>query len=146
MFSYDLSPFYGGNGGEFFEDDLTGVSQLVGVNIYAGNWINAQQAVWFMVDGSTRAGAWRGNPGDGEQSGFVLQPGEFITQVRCTWGDFVHTLSVTTSLNKVYGPFGQEEGPEWSTITAPVYGFAGRSGNYLDAVAFYTLARSGVQN
>lgn len=37
MFSYDLSPFYGGNGGEFFEDDLTGVSQLVGVNIYAGN-------------------------------------------------------------------------------------------------------------
>ena len=76
--------------------------------------------------------------GGGDQQSFNLAPGEFIVHIDGRSGEYVDQLKFSTNLGNVHGPYGGGGGDPFSLSNLHVGGFFGQSGEYLDAVGFFT--------
>lgn len=137
--AYAPSTQYGGGGGDVFSDDLTQSCRVQQVNIQAGDFIDAIQMEYVTPSGQVIIGPLHGGPG-GNAVSFELAPNEQIVAISGSAGDFVDSLKFTTSLGKVWGPYGGSGGAPFSINGANVGGIFGRSGQFLDAIGFYSPA------
>lgn len=135
--AYKRSAQYGGQGGNAFSDDLTETQALVSIIVRHGTYVDAIQASWELVDGTTRQGTQHGGNG-GTPETIELQSGEYITRVAGRSGTYVDQLTFQTNLGNSYGPYGGNGGATFEIPRLPqVGGFFGRSGSYLDAVGVF---------
>jgi len=133
---YTPSQIFGGSGGGVFSDDLTQTSQLVGLNIWSGDYVDAIQATWSKPGGGTIIGTKQGG-GGGSLSIITFKTGEYITRVDGRSGDWTDQLKFTTNLGNVYGPYGGNGGGAYTLKNLQVGGFLGRSGQFLDAFGVF---------
>ena len=127
----------GGDGGDAFQDDLAEVSRLIGLNIRAGEYVDALQCIWSTPAGSTVSGTQHGG-GGGSLNQILLSNNEYIVRVDGRSGIYIDQLTFTTNLENVFGPFGGDGGDPFSLPNLSVGGFFGRSGDLLDAVGVFT--------
>ena len=127
----------GGGGGDAFQDDLTEVCRLIGLNIRAGEYVDALQCIWSTPAGSTVSGTQHGG-GGGSLNQISLDMNEYIVRVDGRSGIYIDQLTFTTNVGRKIGPFGGGGGDPFSLPNLNVGGFFGQSGDLLDAVGVFT--------
>jgi jacalin-like lectin domain-containing protein len=137
--AYAPTPEYGGGGGNTFSDDITQSCRVQQVNIQSGDYVDAIQMEYVTPAGTVITGPLHGGPG-GTAVSFELAPNEQIVTISGSSGDFVDSLTFTTSLGNVWGPYGGSGGAPFSITGVNVGGIFGRSGQFLDAIGFYSPA------
>jgi hypothetical protein len=146
---------WGGNGGSAFSFAPNGDEFLKGVQIvksaqFPGVGIAALRALFRSAStGAERWTAWAGNTANGCANGtcttegaFILNPGEFFTDIRGNSGDTVYQLEFATSTGRSYGPFGVTFAGrtfDFQTrihggLKRKILGLSGRSGQLLDRI------------
>ena len=130
----------GGGGGNPFQDDLTEVCRLTGLNIRSGEYIDALQCIWSTPSGGTVTGTQNGGDG-GTLSSFSLGAKEYIVTISGRTGRYVDQLTFTTNLGNVFGPFGGDGGDSFTLPDLNVGGFFGQSGDLLDAIGVFTAGQ-----
>jgi hypothetical protein len=136
----------GGRGGsEFADRDIPSGASIVEVNVWAGERIDAVQMVYMLPDGRSQEGARHGGTG-GNAVTFRLDPDEYITGISGRSGEMVDSLRIITN-KRTSQVFGGRGGDRDFRIDIPrgnlAVGFAGRSGNLIDAIGLtYTAAAS----
>lgn len=123
----------GGTGGQPFDDAVPvpqpGLpTQLV---FRSGSYIDSLQ---FSYDNGVSLK--HGGNGGQQQTTWNLVACEIVTNINGKYGSYVDSMSIST--NKRKGQFGGSGGDAPYNYTAPpnfaIVGFAGRSGNYIDAI------------
>ena len=139
--AYASTTKFGGTGGDPFQDDLTQVCRLAGINIRSGKRIDQIQAVWEYPDGTRVNGPAHGGTG-GAAATITLKPGDTIVRVDLRSGEKVDQLTFYTNTGTKFGPYGGEGGsPKSLTGLVAVTGFVGRSGEEVDQIGFWTPAK-----
>jgi Jacalin-like lectin domain len=128
---------HGGQGGAAFSDDLTQTCRLAEVNIRHGSKVDAIQAVYTTPSRATITGPMHGGDG-GSLSNFKLENDEYITRIEGRFGGRTDALRFTTNKGRSFGPYGGDGGAAYVVEGVQVRGFLGRSGDQLDAIAFFT--------
>jgi len=134
----------GGPGGAFFDDAILGRAGIIEfpiktIVVHCGSYIDAIVVTYF-----NDFQAWHGGYGGNVQNPLNLGPGEFITTIWGTSGDYLNQISFTTNLNNSTGLLGGNPGPNFFDISFPdddyyICGFWGRNGSYVDALGAYLL-------
>ena len=136
----ETSPAWGGNGGIPFQDvtaaAVTDLETLTQVQINGGDWVDHLKCTY-----STRPPVTLQHGLDGGiDSGLLnLQPGEFITSISGSFGEYVNQLNLTTLRQTPWtwppSPRSAPNSFSWSVPpSSALLGFQGRSGKYLDQV------------
>ncbi len=143
----DFGPV-GGTGGKPF-DDIPPSSQMEigGVLIRSGSYLDQLQLIYRdPSSGQLVLGQAHGGNG-GQPSGFVLNPGEYLTGVSGRTGSYVDSITFQTSQGRTFGRFGGGGGGTDYQLPAPtqanleLFGFYGRSGAYVDSIGCHTRQR-----
>ena len=127
----------GGRGGRAFSDSqIPADARVTEVRIQAGDRVDSVQMVYALSDGRTVAGPLHGGSG-GRPNVFTLDSDEYITGISGRYGDNIDSMRIQT--NKRTTPlYGGRGGDRDFRIDVPgghqAVGFAGRAGDYLDAV------------
>jgi hypothetical protein len=143
----------GGAGGTAFVDppQLEG-ARIVAVLVHVGATVYSVQTIYESQDKKRAASPRRGGPG-GLARLFVLEPDEHIVAVSGRYGERLHSIRFHTN-KRVSPEYGTAAGTPYRVDAQPgqtVIGFAGRAGQYLDAVGLAialpdtTPARAGVR-
>jgi hypothetical protein len=154
-FGQDLSTtrIVGGRGGSEFSDaELPAEARVLEVRVYSGKYVDAIQMVYILPDGRVLESARHGGSG-GSRNSFRLDSDEYITGISVRYGEFLDSIRIHTN-KKTSQAFGGSGGGDAYRIDVPAgtqgVGFAGRSGEYMDAVGLtYTplwLRPSGTTN
>ena len=132
---------FGGPGGSAFQDDLTQVCRLVGINVRSGEYVDMLQAVWQYPNGATVNGQQHGG-GGGSPTSIHLQPGERIVRVDLRSGIYVDQITFFTDQGRQYGPYGGNGGePHTLSNLENVTGFVGRAAQFVDQIGFWIPAK-----
>ncbi len=127
----------GGRGGRAFSDSQAPAdARVTEVRIQSGDRVAAVQFVYALADGRSVTGPLHGGSG-GRASVFRLDSDEYITGISGRYGDNIDSIRIQT--NKRTSPlYGGRGGDRDYRIDVPggnqAVGFAGRSGDYLDAI------------
>ncbi len=136
---------YGGNGGyPFSAQDMPAGARIAEIRVSAGDRIESVQTVYVSADGRTVEGARHGGSA-GRQRVFRLDPDEYVTGITGRYDTVVHSLQIRT--NKKTSPlYGGPGGDSYFQVQVPAgsraVGFAGRSGDQLDAIGLASAATS----
>ena len=129
-----VSPYgspHGGEGGDAFRDTPPYSSQVVGLYIRYGDFVDAIKMLYNNVDLPKHGG-----DGGGETT-ITFEPGEYITAIYGRSGAFLDSLTIETNIGRRFGPFGGLGGDPFE-VRAPagyeIAGFFGRAGVYVDAI------------
>jgi hypothetical protein len=126
----------GGGGSPFSDRDASPDARLAEIRVYAGDRVDAVQAVYVLDDGRTIEGPRHGG-GGGVVSVFRLDRGEVVTGLSGRHGDVIDSLRIHTN-RRSSELFGGGGGSRDYRVEVPAgaeaTGFAGRAGRYLDAV------------
>jgi len=127
----------GGRGGsEFSADEIAAGARVIEVRVFAGDRIDAIQAVYSLSDGRIVEGARRGGRG-GRGEKFRLDSDEYIVGLSGRCGDQIDSLRIHTN-KRTSQVFGGSGGSRDFQIDVPsgsqAVGFVGRSGRHLDAI------------
>lgn len=127
----------GAGGGQDFLEKAPNNASLVGVTVYANNWVHGIQAIYRMPNGKIALGAIHGSRG-GRTDTFTLKPGEHLTGIIVRNVQYIDSIRFQTNkgLSK---PFG---GPNDTAVEVAValpggavtVGVTGRAGEYLHAI------------
>ena len=139
MSVYKKSNEFGGDGGDAFSDDLTQSCRLTRVRIQHGKYVDGIQMSYVTPSGATVDSPYHGGSG-GDPAEFSLAANEYIVRVEGRSDKFVDQLTFITSLGNRHGPYGRDGGEAFEVSNLQVGGFFGRSGRYLDAIGFFTVA------
>jgi jacalin-like lectin domain-containing protein len=138
------SPTYptGAGGGDPFDDTTLSSTPIVGIQsliIRSGRYVDSIQATYLLADGTVLTAPAHGGSG-GNPSRINLAAGETIIGISGRAGTLLDQISITTrnvaGTSKIYGPYGGGGGNDF-VLDGVVTGFMGRSGEYVDALAFY---------
>ena len=127
----------GGRGGSAFLDrDVPPGAGIAEVRVQSGDRIDGIQAVYVLPDGRYVEGERHG--GSGGQSGvFRLDSDEYITGLSGRCGDHIDSMVIHTN-KRTSQMFGGRGGQSDFRIDIPpgtqAVGFAGRAGDYVDAI------------
>jgi len=127
----------GGSGGSVFVDgDIPEGAEILEVRVHAGDFVDSVQMIYTLRDGRTQEAARHGGNG-GRTASFRLEQGEYIVGLSGRCGTYVDSFQIHTNrrTSQVFGGRGGERDfridvPDGNRAT----GFAGRSGEYLDAI------------
>jgi len=127
----------GGGGGSGFSDrDVQAGARISGVRVRAAEWIDSIQALYTLQDGNLVEGPRHGGSG-GSENVFRLDQDEYIIGLSGRYGDHIDSLRIHTN-KRISQLFGGRGGDREYRIEVPVrnqaVGFAGRAGDYLDAI------------
>ncbi|MFZ6694016.1 jacalin-like lectin [Undibacterium sp. SXout20W] len=122
--------------GTAFSDAVTTGKPLTGVVIRSGWWLDSIQGV-TSAGSLTAHGGTGGNP-----ASFTVPAGQYLVRIYGISGDSaIAKISFVTNTGQVFGPYGLDQGQSTNTsfdYTVPtgnkIYGFAGSSGQYLNAI------------
>jgi hypothetical protein len=133
----DQTPIAGGGGGSAFSDREIPPGARVGeVRVQSGDRVDAVQVVYLLPDGRLLEGARHGGVGGGDRI-FRLDADEYIIGLSGRYGDNIDSLIIRTN-KRTSQLFGGRGGDRDYRIDVPAgyqaVGFAGRSGDYLDAI------------
>ena len=134
---YQQTRLYGGSGGApFSAQDLPSGARIAEIRISATDRIESVQTVYVLTDGRTVQGTRYGGSG-GRQRIFRLDADEYITAISGRYDSFVYSLQIQT--NKKTSPlYGGPGGNSAFQTAVPsgtrAVGFAGRSGDLVDAI------------
>ena len=141
------SNFYGGPGGNFF-DDRNGCHTIVGIvgmriRATEDRAVNSIQVTYRLRDGSNYTAPMHGQTGGTEYS-FTLADGENLIRME---GEFnqgittgvVDSLTFYSNMNNVYGPYGTTCQTQFSFTATEFIAFFGRAGSYIDAIGVYYI-------
>ncbi|KAI4969966.1 hypothetical protein ZWY2020_000880 [Hordeum vulgare] len=135
----------GGGGGTNRDMDVRAVNRIVRVLVRHGYAIDAISCQYERDGVQEQTEDWGGT--GGALSEIRLGPDEYLTGVKGHIGSFMFvtclkSLTLVSNLRS-YGPFGKEDGMEF-TLSAPpggrIIGFHGRSWWLLDAIGIYVKA------
>ncbi|XP_020101270.1 salt stress-induced protein-like isoform X3 [Ananas comosus] len=135
--------YFGGDGGN--HHDINGYPTRVTKIVIRSSDVIDSLAYEYVEDGKTfSVGPWGGS--GGTSTTIEFQPGEFLTAIDGSMGDFhgisdlVKSLSFSTNVRN-YGPFGiAGETPFSIPIqSGRVVAFYGRSATYVNAIGIYLL-------
>jgi hypothetical protein len=129
----------GGEGGDEFADrQISKGARVIGVKIRHGLYVDGIELLYKTVDGKKEGLGWHGGDG-GEEETFLLEDGEYITEITGKSGEFVESLSIITNKrkSKKYGGDGGDKTFELQKSGQEVTGFCGRSGAYLDQIGIF---------
>jgi len=127
----------GGRGGSPFADrEAPPGARIAEVRVQAGDRVDAVQVIYMLSDGRFVEGARHGGTGGSDRT-FRLDPDEYILGISGRCGDGIDSLRIHT--NKRTSPlFGGRGGSRDYRLDVPAgnyaIGFAGRAGEYLDAI------------
>ncbi len=127
----------GGRGGSEFADmEIPSGARLAEVRVRAGDRVDAVQAVYSLRDGRLLEGARHGGRG-GRVDVFRLDPDEFVVGISGRYGDLIDSMRIHTN-KRTSQTFGGRGGGNEFRIDVPsgngAVGFAGRAGEYVDAI------------
>jgi hypothetical protein len=127
----------GGNGGDPFQDaSSTSGGRIAEVRVSSGTMVDSIQISYILPNGRMVEGPRHGGPG-GQANSFRLDSDEYIVGISGRFGKNIDCLRIQT--NKRTSPlYGGSGGRQDYRIDVPrdsqAIGFAGRSGNLLDAI------------
>lgn len=141
----------GGPGGTTF-DDVAPAGSKIGLLIvrHGGNHrciIGIQAAYVNIATGGLIFGDLHGADTTGTTDFVALGAGEFVTEISGRSGQFLDSLSITTSTGRHFGRFGglgggaDYEFPDTGP-SQEIFGFFGRSGTLIDALGVHTRPRT----
>lgn len=126
----------GGRGGNNFSDlQAPAGARIIDVRIRSGDAIDAVRMVNALANGRTVMSPWHGGMGGNEHS-FRLDRDEYIIGLSGRYGDTVDSLQIYTNqrVSQLYGGRGGDRDFRIDVPTgSQAIGFAGRSGDLLDA-------------
>jgi len=135
----------GGSGGvEFADRTMPGGSRIAEIRIRSGERIDSLQVVYLFSDGRLQEGPRHGGTGG---NAFVIRfdPDEYLTGISGRAGEMVDSIRIITN-KRTSLTFGGRGGDRDFNIGIPrggqAIGFAGRSGNMLDAIGLTYVASS----
>ena len=127
----------GGPGGSAFMDPAPEQgARVVELQVHSGEYVDSVQLVYMLGDGRTAMGALHGGPG-GQLAVFHLDADEYLIGASGRGGEFIDSIEFQT--NKRTTPtYGGNCGRRDFRVDVPpnsqITGFAGRAGQYLDAI------------
>jgi hypothetical protein len=135
----------GGGGGSAFSDrDIPPGARITEIRVFSSKRIEGIQAVYHLPNGRTADGPLRGGSG-GRRSIVRLDPDEYIIRISGRCGDIIDSLVIQTN-RRTSQQFGGRGGNQDYNIEVPArheaVGFAGRAGQYLDAIGLAYSAQS----
>jgi len=146
---FSATQVYGGPGGDAFSDfqPPTG-ARVAEVRVRSGNMVDSVQMVYALADNRIVVGPRHGGPG-GNSNSFLLDPDEYITGLSGRYGDYLDALRIITNkrTSPTYGGRGgridfRVDVPSWNMAI----GFAGRAGQYVDALGLVYASIYSQQN
>jgi hypothetical protein len=128
---------YGGQGGSPFSDlEIPYGARVYEVYVFSGNYVDAVQISYMLPDGRSVKGARHGGSG-GRQNVFRLDSDEYIIGLSGRCGAYVDSIRIQTN-KRTSSLFGGRGGIRDYRVDISygnqAVGFAGRAGNYLDAI------------
>jgi hypothetical protein len=128
---------FGGRGGSpFADEEIPRGARVTGIRVQSAERVDGIQVLYALPNGSTVEGPYHGGRG-GRPSVFRLDPDEYILGLDGRYGDTVDSLTIRTN-KRVSQVFGGRGGNRSFWVDVPrgsvAIGFAGRSGESLDAV------------
>ena len=141
VYTVDKSPAFGGNGGSPF-DDVSGTSlvpeltRVTAVQLRTG-WVVNKITTWYQTfDRNWHAAHGKDDDGGSDRPKLDLAPGEVITKVSGNADNVIRYLTITTNRGRETKGGGPGGSPfAWSPPPGSfAFGFAGRSGSYLDQI------------
>ena len=147
----DYGPFGGNGGGAFDDASIVNMDQLEirEIVIRSGDYIDSIEFLYHnRVTDELLPSPHHGGNGGGENR-IILNPGEYIVEIRGRTGKYVDALTLQTNQGRVFGRFGGTGGgPDYDAPSQQemeagheVFAFFGRSGQYLDAIGIHTRSR-----
>jgi hypothetical protein len=141
VYTVDKSPAYGGNGGSPF-DDVSGTSlvpdltRVTAVQLRTG-WVVNKITTWYRTfDRNWQAAHGKDDDGGSDRPKLDLASGEVITKISGNADKVIWYLTITTNRGRETKGGGPGGSPfAWSPPPGSfAFGFAGRSGSYLDQI------------
>ena len=119
---------------------LTGLPVISSIQLWGGSWVNQMAVTYISNSGSNAMPSTfiHGQPGSVEADfALNLQPGEYITMIRGTYGDYINQLVFNTNLGQSYSYPSNPQSASgvicWQAAPGEVLvGFQGSSGDYLN--------------
>lgn len=128
----------GGQGGLAFDDAITTPSQwrLAGVDIRSGIYVDGIRLLLVDAEGKQTFTSWHGN-GDGPATQqFRVNDGEQLTAINVWAAQFVVGIQFVTN-QRTTDRWGTNPGTQTNfPITGELFSLKGRSGSYVDQIAF----------
>jgi Jacalin-like lectin domain len=127
----------GGPGGRVFMDQAPEQgARVIEVQVHSGEYVDSVELLYMLDDGRTVMGPLHGGPG-GQLSAFHLDADEYLVGASGRVGEYIDSIEFQT--NKRTSPtYGGSGGNRNFNVSVPpnnqVTGFAGRGGQYLDAI------------
>jgi hypothetical protein len=127
----------GGRGGTQFSDtEIPPGVRVLEVHVFSGDFVDAVQMLYALADGRTLLSRRHGGPG-GQPSAFRLDSDEYIVGLSGRYGAYIDSIRIHTN-KRTSSFFGGSGGNrDYRIDIAPgnqAVGFAGRAGEYLDAI------------
>jgi len=112
------------------------------ITLWGGDWLDQIAVTYDLANGPTTFS--HGQPSGAADYPINLQPGEFITAIKGSYGDCINQLTFTTNLEQTYTfpPSPQSTGGVVSWTAAPgevLVGFQGSSGSFLNQLQPITI-------
>jgi hypothetical protein len=147
----DYGPFGGPGGGAFDDATIVNMDQLEirEIVIRHGALIDSIEFVYHnRVTDALVSSDHHGGTG-GAEDRIILNPGEYIVEVRGRTGNLVNSLTLQTNQNRTIGRYGGLGGdPDYDApsqqeqvASNEVFAFFGSSGQFLDAIGIHTRTR-----
>ncbi len=137
----------GGPGGTPFDDIAPNQMEIGELLIGSGLFIDQLQVIYRnTTNGHVVSGPAHGGNG-GQQTVITLHAGEFITEINGRTGSFVDSLLLKTNQGRIFSNLGGDGGPNPFRFHLgfgsgeEIFGFFGRSGQFLDAIGVHTRPR-----
>ena len=127
----------GGGGGTAFTDSQPSPgARIIEVRIHSAERVHSVQMIYLLPFGRTIEGLRRGGPGGREQI-FRLEDDEYIVGLSGRCGEGIDSIRIHSN-RRVSQLYGGRGGDRDFNVSVPAgsqaIGFAGRAGDYLDAI------------
>ncbi len=134
---YSQTPLFGGGGGAMFADaEVPPGARIAEIHVWGDDRIDAIQLMYQLPNRRIVEGQRHGGRGGNEQV-FRLGPDEYVTGISGRYGEGVDSLRIHTN-RRTSQLFGGRGGGRDYRIDIPrgaeAIGFAGRAGEFLDAI------------